>query len=144
MLQKIMRNCFLVAQMGCAVAADALPAFKGRDLSGTYACTGKDAHDGDYKATVTLTLDRKHSYGTYGAYQFMMAVEGFGNYPGAAAADGDVLAITFANTDPSKKDYGTGIARVSTGVNGRPKFHKYYYQLEYEGSNHGIESCARN
>lgn len=114
----------------------------GADLSGTYDCTGQDAHDGAFKAKVTLTRDPKHDKGVFAGYRYRMDVEGFGGYPGSAAADGDRLAITFANEDAAKKDYGTAIARV-TRANGGVTIEKYYYQPEYHGGNHGMETCVR-
>lgn len=112
------------------------------DLSGVYDCTGQDTHDGAFKAKVTLARDAKHDKGVFAGYRYRMDVEGFGAYPGSAAADGDRLAITFANEDAAKKDYGTAIARV-TRVNGGVTIEKYYYQPEYHGGNHGMETCVR-
>lgn len=131
----------LSLSMACAASPD-VP-FSGPDLSGFYVCTGHDASDGDYKATVKLKLDRKHSHGPYGSYAFEMDADGYGIYPGAAATNGLDMAITFANRDPAKKDYGTGIAKVTLGPNGAVKFEKFYYQLEYKGGNSGVESCVR-
>ena len=118
--------------------------FKGFDLSGTYACTGRDAHDGDYKATVTLALDKNNSHANYGGYKFSMKAEGYGGYVGSAAASGNVLAITFANEDPSTKDFGTGIAKVTKAKGGKVKFEKFYYEPEYKGGSHGLETCVRS
>lgn len=134
-----------------AVAADtsktantskAPPAFTGTDLSGVYSCTGRDAHDGAFKAIVTLKLDPKNSTGKFGGYAYQMQVEGFGLYLGSAASQGNQLAITFANEDPAKKDYGTGIATVTKTKSGM-KLEKFYYQPQYESGNHGFETCIR-
>lgn len=123
-------------------AADEAPRFTGADLSGVYDCTGRDAHDGEFKATVTLARDAKHSQARLAGYRYRMEVEGFGAYPGSAAADGDRLAITFANEDPVKKDYGTAIAKV-TRAKDKVTIEKFYYQPEYQGGNHGVETCIR-
>ena len=123
-------------------AGDKVQQAGGADLSGTYDCTGQDAHDGAFKAKVTLARDPKHDKGVFAGYRYRMDVEGFGAYPGSAAADGDRLAITFANENVAKKDYGTAIARV-TRANGGVTIEKYYYQPEYHGGNHGMETCVR-
>jgi hypothetical protein len=127
-----------------ASGAAELKPFTGQDLSGIYTCTGDDAHDGAFKAKVTLSIDKKHSYERYGSYSYRMDVDGFGTYWGVLAASGDTAAITFANEDVSKKDYGTGIAKIEKTKDGKIKFEKFYYQPEYQGSNHGMENCVRN
>lgn len=142
-----MKRCTALALFAAAIvfpvhAADTPAQSNGADLSGIYDCTGVDAHDGAFKATVTLTRDPKHSKGNLAGYRYRMDVEGFGAYPGSAAADGDRLAITFANEDVAKKDYGTAIARV-TRAKGGVTIEKYYYQPEYHGGNHGTETCVR-
>lgn len=133
---------FAAAIVFPAHAADTPGQFNSTDLSGTYDCTGQDAHDGAFKAAVTLARDPKHSKGNHDGYRYRMDVEGFSAYPGSAAADGDRLAITFANVDAAKKDYGTAIARVKHANNG-VTIEKYYYQPEYHGGNHGTETCVR-
>jgi hypothetical protein len=125
-----------------AGAANSLRPFTGTDLSGVYDCTGRDAHDGAFKATVTLKLDDTNSTGKFGGYAYQMQVEGFGLYLGSAASEGNHLAITFANEDPAKEDYGTGIATVTRNKAGI-KLEKYYYQPQYESGNHGFETCVR-
>jgi hypothetical protein len=134
----------LGTMMSASVYAAELKPFTGQDLSGIYTCTGDDAHDGAFKAKVTLSIDKKHSYERYGSYSYRMDVDGFGTYLGVLAASGDAAAITFANEDVSKKDYGTGIAKIEKTRDGKVKFDKFYYQPEYQGSNHGLESCVRN
>jgi hypothetical protein len=94
---------------------------------------------------VILSLDRNNSHAAYAGYRFKMDADGYGLYSGSAAGSGSMLAITFANSDTSKNDYGTGIAKVIKGKNGKVRFEKFYYAPEYkkEGS-HGFESCIRN
>jgi len=123
-------------------AAFAAPAFTGQDYSGVYDCTGNDSHEGLYKGTVTMALERKQSTGNYGAYQFKLEVPGFGTYLGQAAAEGDKVAMHFALTDPKTRDYGTGIATMKKDKNGRWGFHKYYYEPEFKGGNYGTEDCV--
>lgn len=123
-------------------AAFAAPVFTGQDYSGVYDCTGNDSHEGPYKGTVTMALDRKQSAGNYGAYQFKLEVPGFGTYLGQAAAEGDKVAMHFALTDPKTKDYGTGIATMKKDKSGRWSFHKYYYEPEFKGGNYGTEDCV--
>jgi len=132
---------FLLLSSAAALAATA---YQGKDYSGKYQCTGKDVHDGDYKAVVDLTLDKAHSSGANASYRFTMRVEGYGLYRGAAVGNGEMLAITFANEDPKTKDYGTGIAKVTVGKDGKPGFDKFYFEPDYKGGNHGTEHCIRN
>ena len=126
-----------------AVAAGNGQAFTGRDYSGVYACTGNDAHEGKYTGTVTMTLDRAQSTGRYGAYRFKLEVPGFGAYLGQAVAEGDRLAIYFALADTYTEDYGTGIATIRKGKNGKFSFNKFYYEPEYKGGNNGTETCVQ-
>jgi hypothetical protein len=121
----------------------AQPAFTGPDLSGVYECEGKDAHEGEYSAIVTLALNRTQSSGVNGAYGFQFDVLGFGAYPGHAVAHGKNMAIHFANTDPASKELGTGIASFSKNKAGKWTFTKYYYEPEYKGGNIGSESCVQ-
>ncbi len=116
--------------------------FKGADYSGVYDCTGDDGHEGKYTATVTLTLQPKHSRDAHGAYALKMEVPGYGIYLGHVVSMGKMLAIHFALTDPATRDFGTGLATISTS-RGRLRFQKYYYQPEFKGGNHGLEDCVR-
>ena len=125
-----------------AASVEARPAFTGPDFSGTYDCTGNDDHEGKYTGTVTLRLVPAQSFGEYGAYNFKLEVPGYGSYPGQAAARGKQMAIHFALTDQSTKDYGTGIASFSKGKNGKWSFHKFYYEPEFKGGNFGLEDCV--
>jgi hypothetical protein len=126
-----------------AASVYAKPAFMGPDLSGTYDCTGNDDHEGKYTGTVTLELVPGQSFGEYGAYSFKLEVPGYGVYPGQAATHGKQMAIHFARTDQSSKDYGTGIASFAKDKGGKWSFHKYYYEPEFKGGNFGIEDCVR-
>jgi hypothetical protein len=130
--------------MACAaVCAQAKPAFSGPDFSGVYECSGKDEHEGDYTGVVTLSLVRAQSVAEYGAYDFKLEVPGYGSYPGQAAARGLNMAIHFALTEPSSKDYGTGIAEFRKGKGGKWSFSKYYYEPEFKGGNFGLERCTQ-
>ncbi|MDE1148723.1 MAG: hypothetical protein PW843_19285 [Azospirillaceae bacterium] len=134
----------VVCLAATAWGADAPPAFTGRDLSGTYACTGKDGHEGAYTSTVTLERDKAQSHGHRAGYHFRMKVPNYGTYRGVATADGNVMAITFAHEDPATQDYGTGIAHVTKTADGKVRFDKFYYEEAYKGGNTGTESCVRN
>jgi hypothetical protein len=136
------KTLIMLVTLLSAHAAFAAPAFTGQDYSGVYDCTGNDSHEGPYKGTVTMTLDRKQSTGNYGAYQFKLEVPGFGTYLGQAAAEGDKVAMYFALTDPKTRDYGTGIATMKKDKSGRWSFHKYYYEPEFKGGNYGMEDCV--
>ena len=137
------RWILMAVVMLLAGAVQAKPGFTGQDFSGVYDCTGDDAHEGKYKGTVTLTLNRNQSVGQYGAYDFKLEVPDFGVYLGEAAADGHNMALHFALTDQKTRDYGTGIATVRMNKQGRLSFRKFYYEPEYKGGNHGTEDCVR-
>ena len=128
-----------------AAAVQAQPVFSGTDYSGIYDCTGVDAHEGAYTGIVTMTLDPDQSEGAHGAYRFKLEVPGFGTYLGQAVSHGASIAMYFALTDQSAGDYGTGLAIVEKSEDGRVRFHKFYYEPEYAGGNHGTEDClSRN
>lgn len=139
MLKKTIAIVLLSA--GAATAAPA-PGFAGPDLSGVYTCKGMDAHEGAYTGTVTLELVREQSTASYGSYRFKLEVPGYGTYPGEAAAHGTQMAIHFALTDQTTKDYGTGIASF-TRTQGKWRFKKFYYEPEFKGGNHGTEDCVQ-
>ena len=132
----------VVALFACSGVAQAKPAFTAPDYSGVYACSGVDAHEGKYTDTVTMQLVPEQSVGNHGAYRFKLEVPGFGAYLGHAVSEGDKLAIHFALNDQSTKDYGTGIATIRKGKNGKWVFKKFYYEPEYKGGNTGTEECA--
>lgn len=117
--------------------------FSAPNFSGVYSCTGNDASEGAYTATVRLDLDYRHSQSNFGAYRFVLEVPGYGTYPGHAASEGQVMAIHFANTDPSTKDYGTGIAKFKKNNKGKWGFRKYYFEPEFKGGNFGFETCTQ-
>ena len=117
--------------------------FSGQDYSGTYDCKGHDSHEGPYTGTVEFALVKAQSTGKHGAYSFKLQVPGYGTYPGHAVAKGHTAAIYFALTDPSTKDYGTGLATFSKAKSGKWQFEKYYYEPEFKGGNWGIERCTQ-
>lgn len=128
--------------LGIVPAAAAKPAFTGPDLSGVYDCTGDDSHEGKYTGTVTIELVPQQSLNRYGAYRFKLEVPGYGAYLGEAAALDNKMAIHFALTDQTTKDYGTGIATFSKNKAGKWVFSKYYYEPEFKGGNYGTEACT--
>lgn len=131
----------LLLCLACSSAYAHAP-FTGEDFSGTYDCTGDDSHEGKYTGTVTLERVSGQSTGKLGAYSFKLEVPGYGAYPGHAAANGRQMAIHFALTDTSTKDYGTGIAAFSKTKTGKWSFSKYYYEPEFKGGNFGTETCV--
>lgn len=132
----------LLSLPAVGLAAPPLP-FSGQDLSGVYDCTGHDALEGDYQATVTLTLNSAQSTGANGGYDLRMEVPGYGVYLGSVVASGGAIAITFAHTDPKTKDFGTGLGTVAYGPQGAVSFSKFYYEPQFRGSDHGTEDCTR-
>ncbi len=117
--------------------------FTGKDYSGVYDCTGNDAKEGEYTGIVTLQLNPEQSSGEYGSYDFKLVVPDYGSYPGQAVSLGKTLAIHFALTDSRSKDYGTGIATMARNKKGKLTFHKFYYEPEFKGGNHGVEDCVQ-
>jgi hypothetical protein len=117
--------------------------FTGEDYSGIYDCTGDDSKEGKYTGTVSLQINKAQSSGAYGAYDFKLDVPGYGSYPGQAVSVGITLAMHFALTDQTSKNYGTGIAIVNRNPQGLVTFHKYYYEPEFKGGNHGFEDCVK-
>jgi hypothetical protein len=111
-------------------------------LSCALACAVAAPAKRPFTGVVTLELVREQSTGPYGAYRFKLEVPGYGSYPGHAAARGRQMAIHFALTDQSTKDYGTGIAEFSH-QGGKWSFRKYYYEPEYKDGNFGIERCVK-
>ena len=119
-------------------------------LAGDWICQGYDSHDGAYKDdTLTLTLDEKNSdfKHNYGAYHFKLAGEGV-LYLGEAVANGNMLAIYFANqAKESQTDHGVGIAMITHDLNEKgisnAVLHKFYYESEYMGGGHGSETCVK-
>jgi hypothetical protein len=143
--EREMKKVFLgVLLLTMAGLAQAKPAFTGQDYSGVYECTGLDAHEGKYTSKVTLAIKPAHSSGNYASYDFKLEVPGFGVYLGQAAANGNNLAMHFALTDPTTKDYGTGIATIKKNKQGKLSFHKFYFEPEFKGGNTGTEDCVLN
>jgi hypothetical protein len=122
----------------------AKPAFSGPDLSGIYDCQGDDSHEGKYSGTVTLQLVPSQSLNQYAAYKFKLEVPEYGTYLGQAAANGTQVAMHFALTDQSTKDYGTGIASFKKNKAGKWSFSKFYYEPEFKGGNYGTEECTQH
>ncbi len=133
----------LILALFITSAAHAKAEFTGQDFSGVYDCVGEDAHEGKYKGVVTLTLNPAQSVGQFGAYAFKLEAENFGVYPGEAVAEGNKMAIHFGLNQPNSKDHGTGIATFTTHADGKIGFHKFYYEREYKGGNHGTEDCVK-
>ena len=136
-------GCLILLAAAGAHAAPAARPFAGPDISGTYDCTGDDAHEGKYTGTVTLALVPTESTGRYGAYRFTLEVPGYGTYEGQAATHGMQMAVHFALPDQATKDYGTGIATLGRTKGGKWEFSKYYYEPEFKGGNHGTEHCVQ-
>ncbi len=135
--------CLLASASAAATPAPTPAPFTGPDLSGVYDCTGQDHHEGPYTATATLRLVPAQSTGRFGAYLFTLDVPGYGSYPGHASARGTQAAIYFALTDPSTKDFGTGIADFKKNAKGKWTFDKHYFEPEFKGGNVGDEHCVQ-
>lgn len=129
--------------LACPCPAGAGAASATPDFSGVYTCTGQDAHEGPYEAQAELRRVPEHSVGRDVAYRFELKVPGFGTYPGHAVARGLTAAIYFALTDPTPRDFGTGLARFSRDAKGHWQFDKFYYEPEFKGGNHGNEHCVQ-
>ena len=127
-----------------AWAAQASAPFTGADYSGRYECTGQDKHIGSYKGVVDMALDAKQSTGKYAAYTFTLTLEDKSRYDGMAAGTSDALGVYFAHTDPVLKDFGVGVAQMTSTPEGKVSFVKYYYTPEYEGGRHGLEHCVKS
>jgi len=139
----VKKSIALLCLLAVSSIANAKPAFIGSDYSGIYDCTGIDNHEGKYTGVVTLALIPAQSINQYGAYSFKLEVPGFGSYPGQAAANGKQMAIHFALTDQSTKDYGTGIASFKKNKRGKWSFSKFYYEPEFKNGNYGTEDCVQ-
>ena len=132
-----------LATLFLSATAEARSSAKPIDYSGVYACKGEDAQEGPYTGTVTLQRVPAHSRASYSAYTFTLEVPGYGAYPGHGVLQGRHMAIYFANTDPTPRDFGTGLATFNRNRAGQVTFTKFYYQPEFKGGNHGLESCVR-
>lgn len=128
--------------LATASIASAKPTFTGQDFSGVYDCTGDDSQEGKYTGTVTMELVPSQSLNLYSAYKFKLEVPNYGTYLGQAAAHGTNVAMHFALTNQSTKDYGTGIANFKKNKAGKWSFSKYYYEPEFKGGNYGTEECS--
>lgn len=137
------RLVLLILALSMTLPASAVQPFTGTDYSGIYDCIGNDSKEGEYTGTVTLKLNPVQSSGAYGAYDFKLEVPDYGTYPGQAVSLGKTLAIHFALTDSKSKDYGTGIATFTKNRKGKLTFHKFYYEPEFKGGNHGFEDCVK-
>ncbi|CAI8871699.1 MULTISPECIES: hypothetical protein [Pseudomonas] len=140
MFKKFIASIALVSAPAWAVQ----PPFTGVDYSGRYQCTGMDSHIGAFEGVVEMKLNAEQSTGEHGAYGFTLTLLDNSRYEGFAAANLSSLAIYFAHTDPSLKDYGVGIAKLATTPDGKASFTKYYYGPEYEGGGHGFETCIKS
>lgn len=138
-----MKYLWLIVYLVISTTANAQTKFTGTDYSGIYDCTGQDKLEGAYTGNVTIKLIATQSEGEYGSYQFKLEVPGYGTYPGHAAAHNKDMAIYFANTDQTAKDFGTGIATFSKNKAGKWTFKKFYYEPEFKGGNFGKESCVQ-
>lgn len=111
------------------------------NIVGDYKCTGYDSHVGAFKGDLTFTVDEAASHfpQSFGAYKFKLDFVVLGakaTYSGFAAAQGQSLAMYFANDDQQEPtDYGVGMALIShdQDVDGKytTTLHKSYYAPEY-------------
>jgi len=111
------------------------------NVVGSYKCTGYDSHAGAFVGDLIFTVDEAASHfpQSFGAYKFKLNVDiqgAKGTYSGFAAAQGQSLAMYFANDDQREpNDYGVGMAVVSHDQDASGTFtttlHKSYYAPEY-------------
>ena len=134
--------CLIAGASHAAEAKTTFKPFSGVDISGVYECVGTDVHDGEGKSEMTLTLDSKYSSGKFGGYKAKVEADGALVYNGSVVADRDHLAMNFVNVDPSKKDFGVALAKVSSPSKGKFKIEKTYYEPEYMGGGNGVETCT--
>ena len=135
-------SLFLCATASHAAGAEAKHTpFNGTDISGVYTCVGHDVHDGDFKSTMTVTLDAPYSSGKHGSFKATLKGE-HDAYTGSIVSNGKQLAMDFANTDVSKKDFGVALATVTAGAKGKFKIEKVYYESQYMGGSNGVETCT--
>lgn len=137
-----------------------LAAFTGTNLSGDYACTGHNAAEGTYQATLTLNLSQDLSSGGYGSYALQLKV-GDRVYTGDAVAEGGHIATTIQNyktkkeNDPPSDNKGrnysylwsgserTGLGTVTHDGAGHIHIHNFYFVPEIRASGNGTEDCTR-
>ncbi|WPN47762.1 hypothetical protein [Pseudomonas sp. P8_241] len=140
MFKKFIASVAIVSVPAWAVQ----PPFTGADYSGRYQCTGMDSHIGPFEGVVEMKLNAGQSTGEHGAYSLTLTLPDNSRYNGFAAANLSSLAIYFAHTDPSLKDYGVGLGKIAKTPEGKTSFTKYYYGPEYEGGGHGFETCIKS
>ena len=130
-------------------------------IVGNYKCTGYDSHEGYFEGDLTFTLDEKASNfaQSFGAYQFMFRVDPNGTpvtYTGFAAAQGQTLAMYFANdSQQAPTDLGVGMASITNAQDSNGKYtttlHKSYYAPYYQrdakdgrgAGGRGTETCVK-
>lgn len=141
-----MKNCIAMLCLFVGfTSVNAKPVVPNTNFSGIYDCKVSDHQEGALTGVVTLELVKEQSIKQYSAYNFKLEVPGFGEYLGHAAANGNnnSMAIYFAHTDTSARDYGTGIASFKRNHLGKWEFSKYYYEPEFKGGNYGMEECVQ-
>lgn len=142
---------------GQVIAGPADPLY----ISGDYTCTGFDSHNGAFTGALKLTVDEQasHFQRSFGAYEFTVEVVVDGHastYSGYAAAQGQSLAMYFANdSKQAPTDRGVGMALITHDQDAEGKWvttlHKSYYLPDYmrnskEGNGvggRGTEVCTK-
>ncbi|HEX8594409.1 MAG TPA: hypothetical protein VF682_14190 [Pseudomonas sp.] len=131
------------------------------NVVGVYKCTGYDSHLGPFTGDLTFSLDAKASHfpSSFGTYKIDFKVDVAGakaSYTGYAAAQGQSLAVYFANDDEKEPtDRGVGVAVITHDQDANGKYtttlHKTYYVPDYmrdskEGhgsGGRGVEVCTK-
>lgn len=130
-------------------------------IAGSYKCTGYDSYEGHFEGDLHIQLDQaaSHFEQAFGAYRFKLEVglesAGPATYSGFAAAQGQQLAMYFAN-DSAKApaDRGVGLATITRGRDAKGAYittlHKSYYGPDYmrdakgeRGAGRGTETCVK-
>jgi hypothetical protein len=147
MVKKIILLILLNAVVVSPVFADS----NGLNLSGNYECNGYDSHDGGFShSMLNLSLDPKRSELSMGlaAYHYGVFTADGTQYMGEAVANGNTLAMYFANMEPSgESDHGVSIGTVTHDVDAQGHeqtvLHKFYYEPDYKGGGNGSETCVK-
>ena len=149
---KVFKTVCLATLLSCSSAALA-GAVDPLHIVGSYKCTGFDSNDGAFSGDLTFTLDQKASdfERSFGAYKFKLVIPLDGataTYSGVAAAQGQQLAMYFANdSKDAPTDRGVGITVVSHDQDSKGQYtttlHKSYYLPDYKDGGRGTETCVK-
>ena len=124
--------------LAMSVSAMATPAWI--DLSGIYACVGRDEHLGPYQEREDIRLESMHHVGNSRGYRVKGSIDGNVVYTGEAIAIGKHFALNFQSSS-DKTDHGVTMGNIN--FKGPIKFEGEYFESEYSGGNSGTVACTR-